>query len=253
MVRGDIQSDFSIKLGGSLEVMGNVEDSTIQVGGNVTVHNGFYGHGHGSLTAGGDIRVHHVLNQIINGEKDVYIEKEAVNATIRSGANIIAPRAVVAGGTMDALRDIIAGTLGSKDGGYAKLRAGKRGRILERLGQIDKERKHAEKQLADVKGAVYRFVKMKVDGATLTAEQEQALVKLQEVQKLLPARMESLAREYDELQVELQKKNEVKIEVHGVVHENVVIDINSVRKVVESAIEGVVFVERAGAIEIRSL
>jgi uncharacterized protein len=252
IVLGDILSEFTVKVGGSLDVHGNVEDSLIKAGGDVTVRNGFYGHGKGTIEAGGDVHVHHILNQSILSEKDVYIETEAVNATVRAGGRIIAPRAVIAGGNMDALREIIAGVLGSADGGQAKLRAGKRGRILERLGQIDRDLKHGEKQLADVKATVYRFVKMKVDGVGLTAEQEQVLGKLQEAQKVLPVRLEALQAERVQLQTELQKKAEARIEVHDTVHENVLIDINNVRKVIDSAIQGVVFTERAGTIEIQS-
>jgi uncharacterized protein len=252
IVLGDIMSDFTVNVGGSLDVRGNVEDSLIKAGGGVTVRNGFYGHGKGTIEAGGDVRIHHILNQSILSEKDVYIETEAVNATVRAGGRIIAPRAIIAGGTMDALREIVAGVLGSEDGGQAKLRAGKRGRILERLGQIDRDIKHGEKQLTDVKATVYRFVKMKVDGVGLNAEQEQALGKLQEVQKLLPVRLEALQAERVQLQAELQKKAEARIEVHDTVHENVLIDINNVRKVIDSAIQGVVFTERAGTIEIQS-
>jgi hypothetical protein len=252
IVLGDIMSDFTVKVGGSLDVHGNVEDSLIKVAGDVRVRNGFYGHGKGTIEAGGDVHVHHILNQSILSEKDVYIETEAVNATVRAGGSIIAPRAVIAGGNMDALREINAGALGSEDGGQAKLRAGKRGRILERLGQIDRDLKHGEKQLADVKAMVYRFVKMKVDGVGLTAEQQQALDKLQEAQKTLPVRLEALQTERTHLQTELQNKAEARIEVHDTVHENVLIDINNVRKVIDSAIQGVVFTERAGTIEIQS-
>jgi len=252
LVRGDILSEFTVRVGGSVDVHGNVEDSVIHAGGKVTVRNGFFGHGRGSIEAGGDVHVHHVLNQSIHGHQDVYIETEAVNATIRAEGSIVAPRAVIAGGSMDALRDINAGVLGSEDGGQAKLRAGKRGRVLERLGQIDRESKHAEKQLGDVKAAVFRLVKLKVDGVALTCDQEQTLAKLQEVQKALPGRLQALAAERCQMQSELQKKSDARIEVHDTVYENVLIDINNVRKVIDSAIQGVIFTERAGTIEIQS-
>jgi uncharacterized protein (DUF342 family) len=93
---------------------------------------------------------------------------------------------------------------------------------------------------------------MKVDGVGLTGEQEHALGKLQEAQKLLPARLVALHTERAQLQSEMQKKAEARIEVHDTVHENVLIDINNVRKVIDSAIQGVVFTERAGTIEIQS-
>jgi hypothetical protein len=40
--------------------------------------------------------------------------------------------------------------------------------------------------------------------------------------------------------------------VHGTVLENVLIEINGVKKVVETALQDIIFVERAGTIEVRS-
>jgi len=252
IVEGDVLSGFVLKVEKSVMVKGNVEDSTIVAGGDVTIRKGFFGHGKGKVVADGAVHVHHILNQTITSGKDVFIEAEAVNATVHAGGRILAPRAVIAGGTMDALHEVEAGVLGSADGSQVKVRAGRRGRILERIGQIDKDTKHCEKQQADVKTAVYRFVKIKVDGATLTAEQEAALGKFQEAQKQIPGLIEQMQEERAALTKELQENSAAKIVVHDTVHENVVIILNNVRKVIDSAIQAVIFTERAGVIDVRS-
>jgi uncharacterized protein (DUF342 family) len=205
------------------------------------------------MNTGGTVRVQHILNQTVNAAQDVLIDKEAVNATVVSGGSITAPHAVIAGGTMDALRDIDVGTLGSEDGGQAKVKAGKRGRLLERIGQIDREVKHAEKQLAEVKNAVFRLIKMKVDGVTLNAEQEAGLAKLQDAQRQLPKRIDQLHDERAKTNAELQKNTDSKVVVRGTVYENVMIEINGVRRVIDSAVEGAAFTLHNGTISIQAL
>ena len=78
------------------------------------------------------------------------------------------------------------------------------------------------------------------------------LAKLQAAQKSLPTLIGSLQAEKAQLQAELQKNSDARIVVHGTVHDNVMIEVNGVRKLIDVAIKGVVFTERAGAIEIHS-
>ena len=92
---------------------------------------------------------------------------------------------------------------------------------------------------------------MKLDTGTLPLEKEQMLTKLQEVQKLLPDRIQKLKTEKEQLTQDLKQESNAQVVVRGTVFENVVIDINGLKKVVETAVQDVVFVERAGAIEVR--
>ena len=251
-VNGDVIGGFSVKVKKSLEIIGNVEDALIEGDGNVTIRKGFLGHGTGKVVAGGNVKLSHILNQTVISAKDVLLEKESVNGTIRAGGKIIAPRAVIAGGLVEAVHEIEVHTLGSGDGSGAKVQVGKRGRILERLNVLEKDLKQAEKQTAEVKEAVYRLVKLQIEGVPLGPDREQMLAKLQAAQKSLPTVIGSLQAEKAELQSDLQKNSDARIIVHGTVHDNVMIEVNGVRKLIDVAMMGVVFTERAGAIEIRS-
>ena len=79
------------------------------------------------------------------------------------------------------------------------------------------------------------------------------LAKLQEAQKMLPKQLEALHREKSRLTEDLHKTSEARIIVRGTVHENVLLEINGIRKLVESALRGVIFYEHAGAIEAQAL
>lgn len=253
IVMGDIKSDFIVKVKKLLEVHGNIEDAQIEVGGNVIVKKGFVGRGKGQILSGGCVAVQHVLNQTVNAAGDVLIEKESVNGNIRSGGKIISPHAMIAGGSLDAEKEIEVHTLGSADGSTAKVRSGRRGRILERLAGIEKEMKQKEKQLGEVKEAVFRLIRMKLDVGNLGPDKELMLSKLQEVQKVLPQQIEALHQEKLRLTGDLHKTSEARVIVRGTIHENVHLEINGVHKIVENALCGVIFYELSGIVEARAL
>ena len=253
VINGDIKSDFTVKVKKNLEVYGNIEDSQIEVGGNVVVRKGFVGRGKGQITGGGNVIVQHLLSQTLISAGDIVIEKESVNGNVCAGGKILSPRAVIAGGQLDAQQDIEVQTLGSADGSMARVRTGHRGRILDRLAVVEKEVKQAEKQLGEIKEVVFRMIRMKLDVPNLGQEKETVLAKLQEAQKILPKQLEALHREKLRLTEDLHKTSEARIIVRGTVHENVLLEINGIRKLVESALCGVIFYEHAGVVEAQAL
>jgi uncharacterized protein (DUF342 family) len=253
VVRGNVVGDAVIKVRGSVEVKGNVEDATIEAGGDITIQQGFSGHGKGKVHAGGNVSVLYVMNQTVIAAKDIMIGRECLNATIDAGGKIHAPRALIAGGKLDAVQEVEVGDIGTMDISSAKIRVGRHSRLLEHLAQVDKDIKQVDRQIVEVKEAVYKLVKFKVDTGSLPPDKELLLSKLQEAQKLLPQRAEALKTEKTGLEAELQKKSDSRIVVRGTVHKDTMVEVNGVRKFIESAIEGVIFVERAGALEARAV
>ena len=252
-VLGDIKSEFAVKVRQDLEVLGNIEDAQVDVGGNVKVAKGFLGTGKGNLKAGGNIVLQHLLNQTVVGAKDVVIEKESVNGTIRAGERILSPRGTFAGGFLEADVEVDVENLGAGEHSQTRVRVGRKGRILERLAQIEKESQLMDKQISDVKEAVFKLIRLRLDVTPFPPEKEQLLTKLQDAQKSLPVHHEKLQEEKKGLQEDLKVGNTARIVVRGTVFEDVVIDINGIKKVVEASLKDVAFVERAGTIEVRSL
>ena len=249
VVQGDIAGDVILRVGGSLTVHGNVDDADIDVRGDVVVDKGFVGRGKGRIVAGGSVSVLHLLNQSITAGKDVRIGRESVGGMVSAGGRVQAPAAVIAGGSIHADGDVVLGTIGSSDGAAAKVRVGKRGRIMERITASERELKQAEARQADVKEAVYRLVRMQLDAGGLDEAKRQALERLQEAQKQLPKQIAALRAEQSVLKEELKNDKGVSITVRGTVYEHTIVEINGCRKMVDAALEGVIFREHAGAVE----
>ncbi len=253
IVRGDIHGDINIKVGRNLTVFGDVADAVIVVGGDVIVRNGFIGRGIGSITAGGSVKVQLVRNQHIIAGNEVHIERESVNGVICAKRKIIGTQAMISGGTLEADELVEVGMLGRIEGGQVKVRVGRRGKILERLAAIEKELRQLEKNCTDIKDAVYKLVRMKIDAGTLPAEKESMLTRLQEAQRLIPTKRDQLIAEQKRLSEEMQRLSEAKLVVHDTISDNVLVDVNGARKMTDAIIRGVVFVERKGELEATGL
>ena len=253
VIKGDVLSGFSVRTRGSLEVQGHVEDATLDVDGDLVIRHGFTGSGKGKITASGTVTLSHVHHQTVVAGKDVSIGSECINATIYAGGRISASHAVVSGGKLDAMTEIEVGELGLAEEVSAKIRVGQRAKLIEHLGTADKDLANAERQLKEVKEAVYKLVKIKVDGGTLTADKEALLVKLQAAQKMLPERIAAIHAEQSMVQADLQKKSDARVIVHGTVYAETMIEVNGARKILDGAVRSVEFVEWGGILEARSL
>jgi len=249
VVQGDIAGEVTVRAGGSLTVHGNVDDADIDVRGDVVVDKGFVGRGKGRIVAGGSVSVLHLLNQSITAGSDVRIARESVNGMVSAGGRVQAPAAVIAGGMIHADGDVVLGTIGSSDGAAAKVRVGRRGRILERVAASEKELKQAEARMAEVKDAVYRLVRMQLDAGGLDDARRLTLERLQEAQKQLPGHIAALKNEQQSLKEELKNNLNVTITIRGTVYEHTVVEVNGCRKMMDAALEGVIFRERGGTIE----
>ncbi len=248
-IRGDVASDLQIKVGKNCRVHGDVADTFVEAGGDVIVDRGFLGRGIGRICAGGSVTVQHILNQSITAANSVQILRESVNGTVSAGKSILAPNAVVTGGFLEADELIEVGSLGISEGSQAKVRVGRRGKIIERLNILDKEVHQSEKTLAELKDAVYKLVRMKIDVGQLTPERELLLERLQEAQRQLPAKLSAQKAEQERLNGALRAVSEARLIVRGTIHANVFLDINGARKINDTALTGAMFVERNGAIE----
>jgi uncharacterized protein (DUF342 family) len=195
----------------------------------------------------------HVRNQIVVAGGDVAINRECINATITAGGRIDARKAIISGGKLDAMREIILGEVGVADEMPSKVRVGRRAKLIEQLGTLDKELAAAERQLREVKEAVYKLIKIKVDGGKLPEDKEALLVKLQAAQKMLPDRITAMHAEHAVLQTELQKKSDARVVVYGSINADTMVEVDGARKILDASVRGVEFIEWSGALEARSL
>jgi uncharacterized protein len=251
IVTGDIKSDFSVKVQKNLEVRGNAGDSTIVAGGNVLIKNGFLGRGKGSVMAGGNVTIQHVLNQSVTSEQKVIIQSEAVCAKINAADAIASPKARFVGCTLRAGNEIEVFNLGNGDDTQAIVHVGRRAELLEKYSTLVTGLEQFNRQAAEIRDYVYKLVRLQLD-APLTEEQTAFLEKLKKLQADLPVTALNLAKEKADIEAALQAAGSARVVVKGTVYMNVLLDINGVKKLMQSALKEVQFVEIGGKVEEQS-
>jgi len=251
-VEGDVKGGVSVKVGKDLYVLGGVEDATIECGGEVVVEKGFIGHGHGCISARGDVRVHHVRNQLVKSEGNVCIGIESIDARIEAGGKVEGITAVIIGGCVEAGGDIEVKTIGSVENGQVRIHGGKRGWILLRLAEIDKGCGELENLLRGLRQTVYAHGLARVCGSP-SPEQETGLKELQVSVDNAHVRMSALQHERHTLTQELQHMNNPRVIVHDVIYENVSIDIDGARLVTDTPLKQVMFVKEKHRVVPRDL
>ena len=252
-VAGDVKSDFSVKAAGSIEVRGNVEDANLESGGDVIINNGFIGQGKGTISAVGNVRVQHVLNQSIRSGRSIYVSREGVCATLQAAERIVAPHGVFVGCTLQAGNEVEVLNLGNGDQTQAKVRVGRRGILLDLLGQNDRDIAKVQKQLEEAKNAIYKLVRVQLDKGSLTADQQVLQNKLRIAQTELSKTVVDMQKQKEALKNQLQENSLARVIVHDTMFANVFVELNGVKKMVQGAIKEVLLTENNGKIEERPL
>jgi len=215
-VKGDIEAGYTVKVGGDLEVDGNVIDAIIECQGNILVKGGFIGQGKGSIQAQGDVTVKYVENQAIEAQGNVTVGEEALNARICSGNEIYfkSPRGRVVGGLLSARNLVCAKSAGNDAGTTTILRVGFDSELVGRYLAAKKEIERLDEDLKRVKEGLYVLIRQQMDGE-LPEAKKQVLAKLQEFQKSAPGQIEELKKQQVDMKKLIDENAKAKILIEG--------------------------------------
>lgn len=200
-VNGDIHSGFTIKVGGNLEVNGNVEDAAIQAGGNIMIKGGCFGKGEASMSiyAKGDVVVKYAEGQNIESGNQVVAAGELLNCNItaKNAVSVKGKNGKIIGGNINAGKEIRAAFLGSDAGTATKLTVAYDAELMKKYRTTDKEIKRLDADLQRVKESLYELYRAQMD-AKLPPQKEAILKKLEEFQKSVPGELEELRAKLSE-------------------------------------------------------
>jgi hypothetical protein len=115
VIFGDVESGFTVKSGGKVEIVGVVEDAFVEADDDVLVKGGFVGSGRGLIRSKKDVYLRFVDNQTVETEGSVYIGNSCVQAKIVAQGDIElnSGKGVVVGGHLQSERNIRAKVFGN--------------------------------------------------------------------------------------------------------------------------------------------
>jgi uncharacterized protein len=180
VVAGDIKSGFKVECGGDLQVSGTIEDSDIQVNGNVLCKLGFIGQGKGVINAKGDINILFMKNQTAKSRQNIVIAKEALNATLLARKSVIVhgnPLSL-AGGRVMARDSVTAFAIGNMSGVKTLIEVGTDFTLIEELEKTDIQLNELAENRKKILVTYQRYEKLKEIKKTLNPKEEFLLTKL---------------------------------------------------------------------------
>lgn len=243
-VCGDIDAGYIVKVGGDLEVSGNVMDATVEVGGNVMVKGGFIGQGKGRIVAQGNVTVRYVESQLIIANGDIHIGGEAMNARLMSGNAIYfkSAKSKLVGGDITARNLIWARDVGNDTGTITVARVGFDPMLMSEYNKAKREIERLETDLARVKEGLLVLIKLEMDGK-LPEAKKPVLEKLRQFQSTAPEQIEAHQKKKAELEQKLKENSVAKIAIEGKAYPGAIfyfgLTYNELRRLEERRIYGI--------------
>jgi uncharacterized protein (DUF342 family) len=215
-VRGDVNAGYTLKVGGDLEIGGNVMDAAIESGGNVMVKGGFIGQGKGRIVAKGNVTARYVENQTIIAGGDIIIGGEAMNARMMSGNSVYfkGGKSKLVGGECTARNLIWLRDVGNETGTITVARVGYDPKLMGEYNSTRQEIERLETDLSRVKEGLLVLIKLQMDNK-LPEAKKPVLEKLKQFQVTAPQQIAALKEKIAELEKKIEENSKAQIAVEG--------------------------------------
>ena len=215
-IGGNIPNGYRVETGGDLNVRGVINEATLKVAGDLQVDSGFMG---GLAEVGGDLSAKYIDNARLRVGGTIRVANEIIGARIDCLGHIEAPRAVMRGGLVRALRGMTLNVIGSDSRELrTDLIAGEDIRLIEaeqdilpQLQLLQDEQKNLNRKVQQLVPTQDRVRHLSDSQRT---EVRQLLQRLSEVSKQIKA----LDEELDAVKDRAEAEAEAFVQVNKCVH-----------------------------------
>ena len=241
LVQGNVFAGVTVRTTGNITVNGHVETANLFAGKDVILKNGMQGSGRSVIRAGGNVMARFLEQTQVFAGKEINTGA-MLNCEVESGQNVVIAgnRGTIIGGTITAVEQISAASIGNRAGVTTQLVIGLDCEFKEKMAEIDRRMKEYDENLTDAERALERIIyQQRTQRATPELHQqkmEQMRRKIQYQMKLKEA-----ATERERLIDVNQRSADGKIIVGGLANVGCVIIINGVREVLHSEYRNVTF------------
>lgn len=213
-VNGDVNAGFTITCGGDLEVAGNVEDSSLDVKGNILIKGGCYGKGKGSMLikADGSVFLKYAEGQNVKAGLSVVVANELINCEVEAGDKVVVEdgRGKIIGGRVSAGNEIRAATFGSEAGTKTILLVAQDKELIERYRAVTEEMERIKNDKERIQGILIGLRRLQIDNR-LPADKEEALQKLEDFNENAPKELERCEAKLAEINEEMKRYKDARI------------------------------------------
>lgn len=226
VVRGSVQTGFSVKADGNVEINGSVSGGTVE-GKNVLIRMGIQGMQRGYVKAKENVATKFIENATVMADGDVMVTDTILHSRVSAGKRVIVEgkRGFIAGGHVMAAEEIRAKVVGTHLAVATDLEVGINPEIRDEYQNLKKELKKAESTLDQAQKAVN--VLRSVNQCDLSPEKRDMLLRLTKSQFNLTGQVEHMRKRVMEIELMFEEIRYGRIRVADVVYPGVKIIIGT--------------------------
>lgn len=251
VVRGSVQSGFTVKADGNVEIYGSVSGGTVE-GANIVIRMGIQGMQRGYVRAKENVTTKFIENANVSAEGDVMVNDVILHSNVSAGKRVIVEgrRGFIAGGHVIAAEEIRAKTVGTHLAVATDLEVGVNPVIRAEYTELRKELRKNEITLDQAQKALN--VLRSVNQSDLSPEKREMLLKLTKAQFHMAGQVEAMRKRITEIELLFEEMRYGRIRVSDVVYPGVKIVIGTLVKPVREMLKYASFYAEDGEIRIGS-
>ena len=248
IVKGSVQTGFTVKAAGNVEIAGNVSGGIVE-GKNVTVRMGIQGMNKGYITASENVVAKYIENATVFAAKDVFVSDVILHSKVSAGKRVIVEerRGLIVGGQISAGEEIRAKTIGTHSATNTDIEVGVNPALREEYQTLRKEIRKLEFDLEQAQKALNILRAM--NQSTMPPDKHEMLLKLTKAQFHLIGQTETMRNRLAEIEIALEEMRYGHIKVADTVHPGVKVVIGTLVKPVRDAAKFVKFYAEDGEIK----
>ncbi|GHU70292.1 polymerase [Spirochaetia bacterium] len=188
VVKGNVETGFSVKAAGNIEISGTVERAELDAEGDIIVHQGITGKGNGIIRSGKSLWAKFIENSTVEAGDMVVVSDGIINAQVDAGKRIICDgkRAHVVGGRLRALEEINVKSLGSPTSGTETIcEVGYNPKNKDELTRFTRNKETASTELTEVQRNLQTLINIKKQRGSLPEDKEISMQELMEKRQTL--------------------------------------------------------------------
>lgn len=241
LVQGNVFAGVTVKTTGNITVNGHVETASLFAGKDVILKNGMQGSGNGVIRAGGRVMARFLEQTQVYAGREVNTGA-ILNCEVESGQRVVVAgnRGTIIGGTVTAVEQISAASIGNRAGVTTQLVIGLDCEFKKKMGEIDRLTDEYQSNMTDAEHALERLaVQLKAQPAHPVWKQQKAEQMRRKINYQL--KLKEIAAKREEL-IDINRRSaDGKITVAGYANVGCDIIINGVKETLHSEYRDVTF------------
>lgn len=259
VVRGNVQTDFTIRATGDVEVHGVIEGAEIYAGGNVLATHGISGVEQGVVQANGNLTCKSIQNANLEIKGDVFAEVIMHSELkVKGKVEVGGQKGLLVGGTLKSRQGVVAKVVGSRMGTKTRIHIGGDNDYLSQYNEYLSEHKKVsleyQENLVHLENMMKQRKAQEAGGRAVSEKIRNSLLNTINNTNQLKSQMNALQTRIEELKALVETDLTVAtLSVEGITYPGLDLRIGNAKTIIDQEESHVIFRNTEGVIMTNSL